>query len=49
MALPKDILRLIEAKKLDPYDYEGIEEAKMEMVEYDELKAYIVKALKVAI
>ena len=46
---PKDILRLIEAKKLDPYDYEGIEEAKMEMVEYDELKAYIVKALKVAI
>lgn len=43
---PKDILRLLEAKELDPLDTDGIEEAKMDIVEYNDLKAYIVNQLK---
>ena len=43
---PKDVLRLLEAKELDPLDTDGIEEAKMNIVEYNDLKAYIVNQLK---
>lgn len=42
----KDILRLVEAKKLDALDTDGIEEPKMDMVEYDDLRDYIVDALR---
>ena len=43
---PKDVLRLLEAKELDPLDTDGIEEADMDIVEYADLKAYIVNQLK---
>ena len=42
----KDILRLVEAKNLDPLDTDGIEEPKMEMVDYDDLRNYIVEVLR---
>lgn len=44
--LPQHILQLIEAKKEDPYDIEGIEKPKMNMAEYENLKAYLLKEVK---
>ncbi len=43
--LPKHIIALIEAKKEDPFDAEGIEEPKMDLKKYEELKAYLLQAL----
>ena len=40
--LPKDILQLIEAKKKDVFDIEGIEKPSMRMVKYEDLKAYVI-------
>ncbi len=42
---PKHILRLIEAKKEDPFDTEGIENPRMALTEYEMLKAYLLRAL----
>jgi predicted nucleotidyltransferase component of viral defense system len=43
---PKDIIQLIEAKKEDPFDIEGIEKPTMNMVSYYDLKSYLVKEIK---
>ncbi len=43
--LPKHIIALIEAKKQDPFDTEGIENPKMNLKEYKELKAYLLKEI----
>lgn len=44
--LPHHILQLLEAKKEDPYDIEGIEKPKMDIAEYENLKAYLLKEVK---
>lgn len=44
--LPHHILQLLEAKKEDPYDIEGIEKPKMDITEYENLKAYLLKEVK---
>jgi len=44
--LPKHIIQLIEAKKEDPFDIEGIEKPSMNMTTYQDLKSYIVRLLK---
>ena len=43
--LPKHIIALIEAKKEDPFDSEGIEHPKMDLKEYEELKEYLLKEI----
>lgn len=43
--LPEHILQLIKVKKEDPYDIEGIEKPKMDMITYEDLKGYIVEKL----
>ena len=44
--LPKHIIQLIEAKKEDPFDIEGIEKPSINMTTYQDLKSYIVRLLK---
>jgi len=44
--LPKHIIQLIEAKKEDPFDIEGIEKPSMNITTYQDLKAYIVRLLR---
>ena len=44
--LPKHILQLIEAKKEDPFDIEGIVNPAMDITTYEELKSYLLKELK---
>jgi hypothetical protein len=44
--LPLHILQLIEAKKEDPYDIEGIEKPRMGITEYENLKAYLLEDVK---
>lgn len=39
--LPKHIIQLIEAKKEDPFDIEGIEKPRMDIVAYSDLKSYL--------
>lgn len=46
--LPEHILQLIKAKKEDPYDIEGIEKPKMNMITYEDLKGYIVEEIEKA-
>ena len=41
--LPKHIVQLIEAKKEDPFDIEGIEKPTMDIIRYNDLKMYILK------
>ncbi len=43
--LTKHIIALVEAKKEDPFDAEGIEEPKMDLKKYEELKTYLLQAL----
>ena len=43
--LPQHIIQLIEAKKEDPFDTEGIENPRMDLTEYDELKSYLLQAI----
>jgi len=43
--LPKHIVQLIEAKKEDPFDIEGIEKPTMDIIRYNDLKMYILKKL----
>jgi len=38
--LPKHIIQLIEAKKEDPFDIEGIEKPTMDIITYSDLKSY---------
>ena len=45
--LSKHIVQLIEAKKEDPYDIEGIEKPTMDIVTYQDLKSYFLKEIKV--
>lgn len=44
--LPLHILQLIEAKKEDPYDIEGIEKPRMDITKYKNLKAYLLEDVK---
>jgi predicted nucleotidyltransferase component of viral defense system len=44
--LPEQIIQLIEAKKEDPYDIEGIEKPTMSIVTYKKLKSYLLKKIK---
>ena len=44
--LPKHILQLIEAKKEDHFDIEGIVNPAMDITTYEELKSYLLKELK---
>jgi len=46
--LPKHIIQLIEAKKEDPFDIEGIEKSSMHIITYTDLKFYILKKIKVS-
>jgi predicted nucleotidyltransferase component of viral defense system len=43
--LPKHIVQLIEAKEEDPFDVEGIENASMKMVDYKDLKMYLLERI----
>ncbi len=43
--LPKHILQLIEAKEEDPFDIEGIEKPTMNLVNYKDLKSYLLKKI----
>lgn len=43
--LPKHIVQLIEAKKEDPFDIEGIEKPTMDIITYQNLKSYLVKEI----
>jgi len=43
--LPKHIVQLIEAKKEDPFDIEGIEKPTMNIVTYQKLKLYFLKEI----
>jgi len=45
--LPKHIVQLIEVKKEDPFDIEGIEKPTLNSVTYKDLKAYLLKEIKV--
>jgi hypothetical protein len=44
--LPKHIIQLIEAKKEDTFDIEGVEKPSMNIVTYQKLKLYLIKKLK---
>jgi len=41
--LKEDIIELIKSKKEDPFDIEGIENPKMKLTKYNELKTYLLK------
>jgi hypothetical protein len=43
--LPKHIVQLIEAKKEDPFDIEGIEKPMMNIITYKDLKSYLLKEI----
>jgi predicted nucleotidyltransferase component of viral defense system len=43
--LPEHIIQLIEAKKEDPFDIEGIEKPSMDIVSFEELKSYLLMQL----
>ena len=43
--LPKHIIQLIEAKKEDPFDIEGIEKPTMKMLKYEDLKIYLLEMI----
>jgi predicted nucleotidyltransferase component of viral defense system len=43
--LPKHIIQLIEAKKEDPFDIEGIENPTIKNVSYEELKLFLMREL----
>jgi hypothetical protein len=43
---PEDIIRLIEAKKEDPLDYEGIVNASMTSTDFTTLKNMLIERLK---
>ena len=43
--VPKHIIQLIEAKEEDPFDVEGIEKPMMKMVEYEDLKLYLLEMI----
>jgi len=45
--LPKNIVQLIEAKKEDPFDIEGIEKPTMNIITYTDLKSYLLKQLPI--
>jgi len=45
--LPKNIVQLIEAKKEDPFDIEGIEKPTMNIITYANLKSYLLKQLPI--
>jgi len=47
--LPKDIIRLIEAKEEDSFDIEGIENPTMNIVIYQDLKSYFLKEIKISL
>jgi len=47
--LPKDIIRLIEAKEEDSFDIEGIEKPTMNIVIYQDLKSYFLKEIKISL
>lgn len=44
--LPKHIVQLIEAKEEDPFDIEGIENANMKMLDYRDLKLYLLEMIQ---
>ena len=44
--LPQHILQLMEVKKEDPFDIEGIEKPTMKMKDYTELKTYLLKEIR---
>ena len=44
--LPKDIVQIIESKKEDPFDIEGIEKPTMNIVSYPDLKSYLLQKIK---
>ncbi|CAA6828605.1 MAG: Nucleotidyl transferase AbiEii toxin, Type IV TA system [uncultured Sulfurovum sp.] len=44
--LSQHILQLMEAKKEDPFDIEGIEKPSMKMKDYEVLKMYLVKKIR---
>jgi predicted nucleotidyltransferase component of viral defense system len=44
--LPKNIVQLVESKKEDPFDIEGIEKPTMNIVTYKDLKSYLLKEIK---
>lgn len=44
--LPKNIVQLIEAKKEDPFDVEGIENPSMNIVTYKDLQSNLLKKIK---
>jgi hypothetical protein len=46
---PGDIIKLIEAKKEDPFDYEGIINASMTSIDFTTLKSVLIERLKNAI
>lgn len=43
--LPEDIVQLIQAKKEDPFDTEGVENPAIELVEYEVLKQTLLEEL----
>jgi predicted nucleotidyltransferase component of viral defense system len=43
--LPKNIVQLLEAKKEDPFDIEGIEKPAMKIIGYQDLKLYFLKKI----
>ncbi|HHH37439.1 MAG TPA: hypothetical protein ENK77_02355 [Epsilonproteobacteria bacterium] len=45
--LPAHIIQLIEAKKEDPFDTEGIENPKMKLTGYEELKSYLLEEISI--
>jgi predicted nucleotidyltransferase component of viral defense system len=45
---PEDIVRLLEAKKEDPFDYEGIANASMKPYDFTTLKSALIERLKEA-
>ena len=44
--LPQHILQLMEVKKEDPFDIEGIEKPTMKMKDYTKLKTYLLKEIR---
>ena len=45
--LPEHIIQLIESKKEDTFDIEGIEKPSMNIITYQKLKSYLLKKIKV--
>jgi len=43
---PQHIIDLIKAKKEDPFDFEGIENASMNLIGYDALRSELIKLIK---